>query len=51
MSCVVVATYVTKHGEADTVAALEAIVPLAQVEPACIGYRSHASVEDPSVFL
>lgn len=46
------ATYVVKPGEADTVrAALEAMVPLTRAEPGCIGYRAHASVDDPNVFF
>jgi quinol monooxygenase YgiN len=52
MSYVVAATYVVREGETEAVRdALEAMVPLTRAEAACLEYRAHQSVEDPSVFF
>jgi quinol monooxygenase YgiN len=52
MSYVVAVTYTAKEGEAEAVlAALEKMAPLARLEPGCIAYEVHRSIEDPNVFF
>ena len=52
MAYVVLATYVAKLGEEESVAAiLRAVAPLSRAEPGCSAYEVHSSVDDPTRFL